>query len=114
MAQTLFFSIMLVAFIVAFFASVTGAVSAVRLLMHLRKLDPSTYEQVGGQFLALFGGKPAFRMYLGNKSYLESTHEPIRIWGKRFHFSVATLFASVAIGLVSSGLGHLTIRWSSP
>ncbi|MGH8197715.1 MAG: hypothetical protein ACRETI_06060 [Steroidobacteraceae bacterium] len=110
MAKSIFFGIMVVAFLVAFFASVTGVVSIGRLLMHLRKLDPSAYQQIGGEFLALFGGKPAFHEYLRNRSYRESAHDSIRTWGKRYHLSVATMFAAVAIGLISAALGHLTMR----
>jgi hypothetical protein len=113
MAKSFFLGLMLVAFIAAFFASVAGVVSMGRLLMHLRKLDPSTYQQFGGQFSAIFGSKPAFRLYLHNRIYRQSAHEPIRTWGNRYYFSVATMFIAIAIGLISLGLGHLAMRLTS-
>jgi len=95
------------AFVTSFIAVMAGAISAGRMLLHLRKLDLSTYARLGEPAVLSRSGSPLTQKYLWEKHYLQSEHEPVRRWGKRYHVCLIVALASFLTAVVAMALSSM-------
>ena len=111
MTPRLYFSIAAIAAIFGFVIGLFGVMCFGRLMMHLRKLEPSIYEQLGGRRAGILGGTPQMQAYLWQRKFAQSSHRPIRAWGARHNAAFLVMLAAFLGSAVVFGIGHLTMRW---
>ena len=97
MASSLLLALQVASGITAFAALMAGAVSAGRMLLHLRKHDLGTYSRLGEPSVLSRSGSPLTQQYLREKRYLQSGSELVRLWGKRYHMFLMVALIGFAI-----------------
>ena len=97
MADSILLALQVTSGLTAFVAVLAGAISAGRMLLHLRKHDLGVYARLGEPSVLSRSGSPLTQQYLREKRYLQSGSELVQLWGRRYHMFLRVAFIGFAI-----------------